>query len=116
MNVVGLHSRFQISPLLGHLVGQFLPLQVSGIESIPQDFRDEGANIIHLFFPPNHGGGVNVGTWIFLYPSFFFSNEPRYLLLSLLLTFFDEILLCFEMTMSLEIKIVKNVKGQSRRH
>jgi hypothetical protein len=56
MNVVGLHSRFQISPLLGHLVGQFLPLQVSGIESIPQDFRDEGANIIHLFFPPNHGG------------------------------------------------------------
>lgn len=57
MDVVGLHSRFQISPLLGHLVGQFLPLQVSGIESIPHDFRDEGAHIIHLFFSPNHGGG-----------------------------------------------------------
>jgi hypothetical protein len=68
-----------------------------------------------FFHPIMGGGGVNVGTWIFLYPSFFSSNEPRYLLLSLLLTFFDEILLCFEMTMSLEIKIVKNVKGQSRR-
>jgi hypothetical protein len=52
---------------------------------------------------------------IFLYPSFFVSNDLRYLLLSLLLPFFDEIPIWFEMTISLKNTNVKNVNGQSPR-
>jgi hypothetical protein len=113
MNVVGLQSRFQISPLLGHLVCQFLPIQVRGIKSIRHDFRDEGADCVHLVL--FHPFTRDAATLIFLYPSFFVSNDLRYLLLSLLLPFFDEIPIWFEMTISLKNTNVKNVNGQSPR-